>query len=83
MILSKDDLELILISKSLGLVGIILVAIIVVFFVRLALGVVFKDEFEFIHNEIKQGNTAVAIYAGVIIGCIALGLIYAISNFLL
>jgi len=79
-----NPIEMLTISKLLGLVLFIITALTTVFLTRLAVLSIFKKEFEIIHKKVfEEGNIAVAIYSGLIIGLIALGLIYAFTNFML
>jgi len=83
VILDKETLELLFISKLVGIISIVFLSLFIIFLIRFTLNIVFKREFEFIHNQIQKGNIAVAIYAGLIISAISFGIIYAITNFLL
>ena len=79
-----NPIQMLTISKLLGLVLFIMLSLITITLTRMSVLHIFQKEFEIIHKKVfEEGNIAVAIYSGLIIGLIALGLIYAFTNFML
>jgi len=79
-----NPIQMLTISKLLGLVLFIMLSLVTITLTRMSVLHIFQKEFEIIHKKVfEEGNIAVAIYSGLIIGLIALGLIYAFTNFML
>jgi len=79
-----NPIQMLTISKLLGLVLFIMLSLITITLTRMSVLHIFQKEFKIIHKKVfEEGNVAVAIYSGLIIGLIALGLIYAFTNFML
>jgi len=76
-------MELLIVSKTIGLILSIVVILATIFLTRLAVLHIFSKEFSIIHKKVfEDGSIAVAVYSGLIIGLISLGIIYAITQFL-
>ena len=76
--------KLVILSKIVGIVMFSVQVLLLIWGLRKFAMAIFRKEFDRIHEEVfEKGNIAVAIYAGLVIGLIALGLIYAFTNFLL